>query len=116
MDTIEYKGYTGTVEYSKEDNCLFGKVLGIPKSALSYEGEGVSELVDDFHNAIDDYIAECEARGIEPVKPFSGSLNVRISIEMHEKIAVASKSEGISINAIIKRALDRDYKKTKFAY
>lgn len=116
MDTIEYRGYTGTVEYSKEDNCLFGKVLGIPKSSLSYEGEGVNELIEDFHNAIDDYIAECEVRGIEPTKPFSGSLNVRIPVEMHEKIAIASKSEGVSINAIIKRALERDYKKTKFAY
>ena len=26
MDYLEYKGYKGSVEYSKEDNCLFGKV------------------------------------------------------------------------------------------
>jgi len=116
MDAIKYKGYTGTVEYSKEDNCLFGKVLGIPKSSITYEGVCVDDLISDFQNAIDDYIAECEVRGIEPAKPFSGSLNVRIPVEMHERIAVISKSEGISINAIIKRALERDYKKTKFAY
>jgi predicted HicB family RNase H-like nuclease len=28
MDFLEYKGYKGSVEYSKEDNCLFGKVQG----------------------------------------------------------------------------------------
>ncbi len=116
MNTIKYKGYTGTVEYSEEDNCLFGKVLGIPKSSLSYEGESVNDLINDFRNAIDDYLAECDARGIEPTKPFSGSLNVRIPIEMHERIAIASRAEGVSINAIIKRALEREFKGTKLAY
>jgi hypothetical protein len=24
MDFLEHKGYKGSVEYSKEDNCLFG--------------------------------------------------------------------------------------------
>lgn len=35
---LSYKNYNGTVEYSKEDKCLFGKVIGL-KSLLSYEGE-----------------------------------------------------------------------------
>lgn len=29
MGNLKYKGYTGSVEYSEEDNCLFGKVLGM---------------------------------------------------------------------------------------
>lgn len=37
---LSYKNYNGTVEYSREDNCLFGKVVGI-KSLLSYEGDSV---------------------------------------------------------------------------
>ena len=31
MDFLEYKGYKGSVEYSKEDNCLCGKVQGISR-------------------------------------------------------------------------------------
>jgi predicted HicB family RNase H-like nuclease len=34
---LEYKGYTGTIEYSKEDDLLYEKVLGI-KGLISYEG------------------------------------------------------------------------------
>lgn len=45
---LSYKDYNGTVEYSKEDNCLFGKVVGI-KSLLSYEGDSVKEL-EIMHN------------------------------------------------------------------
>lgn len=46
-DLLFYKNYNGTVEYSKEEKCLFGKVVGI-KSLLSYEGDSVQELEQDF--------------------------------------------------------------------
>lgn len=53
---IEYKGYVGTVEYSKEDGEVFhGQVLGV-RDSITYEGATFQELVDDFHNAIDQYI------------------------------------------------------------
>lgn len=48
---LSYKNYNGTVEYSKEDSGLFGKVIGI-KSLLSYEGDSVKELEQDFQNVI----------------------------------------------------------------
>lgn len=44
---LSYKNYYDTVEYSKEDSCLFGKVIGI-KSLLSYDGDSVKELEQDF--------------------------------------------------------------------
>ena len=64
-DLLSYKNYNGTVEFSKEDNCLFGKVIGI-KSLISYEGASVKELEQDFHNAVDEYLEDCKERNIEP--------------------------------------------------
>ena len=52
-NTMEYKGYIGSVEFSAEDNILFGKVQGI-RSLISYEGKTVYELINDFHGAVDD--------------------------------------------------------------
>ena len=92
MGYLEYKGYTGSVEYSEEDNCLFGKVLGMSKHAITYEGQDVNELKSDFEGAIDDYIASCEARGVEPCKPYSGTFNVRVSPEIHSAIAALAKN------------------------
>ena len=55
MKTLTYKGYIGSIEISDEDNCLFGKVLDLPKDTMiSYEGETVSELKEDFIGAVDD--------------------------------------------------------------
>ena len=65
MKTLTYKGYVGSIEISDEDNCLFGKVLDLPKdTAISYEGETVADLKEDFKGAVDDYIAHCKEAGI----------------------------------------------------
>ena len=61
MSLLNYKGYTGSVEFSQEDNCLYGKVLGMKKDCISYEGETVSELVSDFEGAVDEYPPRMEA-------------------------------------------------------
>jgi len=65
---IEYRGYTGTIEYTAEDDVLFGSVLGI-RGLISYEGDSLSSVKKDFIEAIDDYLEMCESKGIEPEKP-----------------------------------------------
>ena len=55
MNIIECKGYIGSVEFSKEDNLFWGKVQGV-ESLVLYEGKNKEELVEDFHNAVDEYL------------------------------------------------------------
>ena len=59
-NTIQYKGYIGSIEFSEEDRLFYGKVMGI-RSLISYEGKSAAELIDDFHNAVDDYLEMCAA-------------------------------------------------------
>ena len=54
-NTIQYKGYVGSVEFSEEDRIFYGKVMGV-RSLTSYEGENEKELLNDFHAAVDDYL------------------------------------------------------------
>ena len=65
---IEHKGYTGTIEYTAEDDVLFGKVVGI-RGLISYEGRSISEVKSNFVDAVDDYLLVCEAECIKPEKP-----------------------------------------------
>ena len=66
MGYLKYKGYTGSVEYSEEDKCLFGKVQGLSKDSITYEGSTVEELTADFEGAIDDAInAAISSTGVE---------------------------------------------------
>ena len=59
-DFLKYKSFLSSVEYSVDDNCLFGKVMFI-KSLLTYEGETLQELEKIFHQTIDNYLADCQA-------------------------------------------------------
>lgn len=59
MKTIRYKGYTGSISFSKEDNVYYGKLLDVP-ALVSFEGSTEEELLDDFHNAVNEYIESSE--------------------------------------------------------
>ena len=108
MKTMRYKGYIVSIEISEEDDCLYGKVLGLPHNiAITYEGDTVAALRQDFNNAVDAYLVSCEQNGIQPQKSYTGTLNVRISPETHLRIALLANREGMSINAYIKQALDK---------
>ena len=48
MNTLEYKGYKGTIE--TEDDTLFGYVLGLKNAIISYEEKNIDELRDDFRD------------------------------------------------------------------
>lgn len=102
---LEYKGYNGTVEYSSEDNVLFGKVIGI-KSLISYEGQSVEALRADFEGAVDAYLEFCEETNTEPEKTYKGSLNVRFSPETHRKATLIAFSEHISLNQFIENSVN----------
>lgn len=106
MNTMKYKGFIGSVAYSEGDNVFFGKVEGI-NALVNFEGESVSELTQAFHDAVEDYLIYCEEEGILPHKSYTGTLNVRISPETHSRIAILAGRAGISINAFIKQALDK---------
>ena len=103
-NTMEYKGYVGSVEFSETDEMFFGKILGI-RALISYEGTNAKELVEDFHGAVDAYLEMCSEIGEEPEKAYKGSFNIRISPELHKKIAVYAMSQQVSINSLVERAL-----------
>jgi len=108
MERLEYKGYIGSIEYNINDNCLFGKVVGLdPKTCITYEGNTASELYADFKGAIDDYLEFCRSKGIKPKKSYSGTLNIRIPSEIHGRIAMLAEKKGTSINAIIRESIER---------
>jgi predicted HicB family RNase H-like nuclease len=101
---LHYKDYTGSVDFSEEDAVFHGKVIGI-KALVSFEGDSVSAITEDFHNAVDEYLKFCAAKGKEPEKPFKGSFNVRISSELHRKLALTASARGVSLNTLVEDAI-----------
>lgn len=107
MNTLKYKGFIGSVDFSEEDNVFFGKIEGID-GLVNFEGSSVDELKSAFHEAVEDYLAYCKEEGIVPHKSYSGTLSIKISPDIHRQIALLANKAGVSINAFIKQALNRE--------
>lgn len=116
MGQLKYKGYTGSVEYCGEDNTLYGKVLGMGRVGITYLGQTPDELKKDFEGAIDFYIETCREEGTEPVKPYSGKMNLRMPSELHESIARVASALGVSINDTIIKGMEEFVSKPQFAH
>jgi len=101
---LHYKDYIGSVEFSETDGVFHGKVVGI-KSLISFEGNSVSAIIKDFHNAVDEYLDFCAETGKQPEKPFKGSFNVRIGADLHRKAALAASARRISLNTLVEDAI-----------
>ncbi|MCR5574360.1 MAG: type II toxin-antitoxin system HicB family antitoxin [Bacteroidaceae bacterium] len=108
MDYLEYKGYKGSVEYSKADNCLFGKVLGMSGDLITYEGNTIDELRQDFEAGIDSYLEACEADGIKSKKPYSGRFVIRMTSDLHSRIAMMAADKGTTINELINHIIMKE--------
>jgi len=101
---LHYKNYTGSVSFSEEDACFHGKVIGI-KALISFEGNSVNSITSDFHKAVDEYLGFCALKKKEPEKPFKGSFNVRISADLHRKLAITAHTRGVSLNTLVEDAI-----------
>lgn len=99
-NTMTYKGYTGTVEFSEEDGCLFGRVIGI-NDIISYEGQSIPEIRQDFQEMIDWYLKDCASRGKQPDKPFSGAIMVNIEPKLQERLEQQALETGLTFSEIV---------------
>ena len=102
---IEYKGYTGVVEFDPELSLFAGHVIDL-RDEIYFEGESVEELTASMRRAVDHYLRVCEVRNEEPERPFSGKLNLRLGPDLHRAAAVAAAAEGESLNAWLTRVVE----------
>ena len=109
MNTMTYKGYTARIEFDERDDLIVGHVIGLPDTErISFEGESIQAAREDFHNAIDFYLAECAEAGKTPKQPASGRFMLRLPPSLHANLAAYAKAQGTSLNALAERVLRRE--------
>jgi len=86
-NTLTYKGFFATVEFSDEDNLLFKKF---------------------FKEAVNDYIEICKQSNKPCHKSFKGSFNVRVKPEVHQRAARLATMKGISLNQLVQNAIEKE--------
>ena len=103
---MEYRGYHTKVEYSAEDEMLYGVIMGI-KSTIVFGGKSIDEFKTAFCESVDGYLDLCERRGLSPEKEFRGVFNLRVSPEMHRELVLTAEKQKKSLNATIIDACER---------
>lgn len=114
IDMMEYKEYYGSVHYSDEDKCFFGKIEHI-RDLVSYEGHDVISLRKAFENSVTDYLETCKSRHKAPDKPFKGSFNIRTSPELHRLAYIYAQEKKMNLNQVVISALEKYLPKLRSA-
>jgi len=92
-----YKGYVPEVWYERDDKTFHAIAQGI-RSVIHAEAETLEEIQKEFELSVDTYLDVCKEEGIEPQRPKSGNIAVRIAPEIHEMVADAANADAKSVN------------------
>lgn len=106
MTTMQHEGYVATIELDEDAGLFHGEVINT-RDVLTFQGRTLDELRTAFADTIADYVDWCRARGKEPERPYSGNFMVRLSPELHRRVAAAAARKGVSINGLVADALER---------
>ena len=103
---LVYKGYHTKVEFDSEALILRGKIEGI-NDLVDFECDNIKDVEKEFHEAVDDYLEFCKEVGKTPDKEYKGTFNVRISPELHKKLATVAMKNGDTLNASVEKAIQQ---------
>ena len=106
-DLLKYKGFIGSVKFAAEDDVFYGKIEGV-NDLITFEGESVQELKSAFQSMVDEHIKDCEIENKPLKKSYTGSLNIRLTPKIHHKAAEKAIIEGITLNQLIKNAIEKE--------
>ncbi len=106
MSILTYKGYQGSFEYDPDADLFHGDVLHI-NDVITFQGRSIDELKAALADSVEVYLEYCVKKGRAPNKPFSGSFNVRMTPEVHQRIAMQAARDGVSLNKWVAGTLEK---------
>ncbi len=96
-NTLEYKGYTASINFDAEGGVFYGIVEGI-RGSISFHADNVAQLQEEFKVSIDYYLESCARLGKKPEKPGDSKLTLRMAQSIRAAINAAAERAGESTN------------------
>ena len=100
--------YLRIVEWSEEDQCFIGRVPGLTMGGV--HGKNEAKVYEKLGTLIDEWIEIHKADGA-PLpratagKKYSGRFNIRLGETLHERLAIESIKENVSLNSYCVKVL-----------
>lgn len=105
-NTLTYKSFIGSLQFSAEDKTFFGKIEGI-NDLVTFEGKTVEKIITNFHESVDDYLELCKLKNKDPHKSFKGSFNVRVNPQVHAMAYHTAKALKLSLNQFVQKSIEK---------
>lgn len=104
-------GVKAVIHYDPEIEMFRGEFTGLNGGADFY-GKDVDSLKREGEISLRVFLEMCQKDGVDPYIKTSGKFMVRLPSDLHRRAAVAAKASGISLNALVERALSRELNHT----
>ncbi|WP_353929646.1 type II toxin-antitoxin system HicB family antitoxin [Okeanomitos corallinicola TIOX110] len=101
---VNHDHYTYRITWSSEDQEFIGLCAEFP--SLSYLSENRNTALEGITNLVKDILVDMEQNGEEipiPIseKSYSGKFQVRITPELHRRLAIEAAEEKVSLNRYV---------------
>lgn len=106
MNVMTVEGFNARIEYDPDTDLFRGEILGLNGGADFY-GKSPKELRAEFKKSLAVFLEVCAEKGLEPRRSYSGKFNLRIPVELHERLSIVAQAEGKSINTVAQEALQQ---------
>lgn len=105
---VDPKHYTYRVTWSVEDGEFLGLCAEFP--SLSHLDDSQASALEGITRLVADIVADMQATGEAPPVPiadreYSGRFQVRITPELHRRLAVRAAEANVSLNRIVSNQL-----------
>lgn len=102
---LKHSHYIAEVTCHEDAGVFHGCTINT-HAVLTFVGGNVEELREAFAETIADYREWCKERGVEPERPYSGTLSLRIPPDLHRRVAEQAAKAGENINQFIAERLE----------
>ncbi len=107
--------YSYIVEWSDADGCYLGSIVELEKNMTC--GDSPEEVITNLKKALEAYINTSLANNMEIPEPlklsdFKGNITYRTTGLTHYRLAKTAKMKGVSINALIEEAVNKNLQET----
>ncbi|MYL82349.1 toxin-antitoxin system HicB family antitoxin [Desulfovibrio aerotolerans] len=109
MNALTHMGYVGIFDYDPGDEAFHGRVMGM-RDTIHFCGKSIDDLKKSLAVGVEDYLALCAEDGVQPEKPYSGKIGLRLNADLHRLAATVAKAEGKSLNTWIMETIERQAK------
>jgi predicted HicB family RNase H-like nuclease len=104
---MQYKGYLAAIEYDESVELFHGRVVNAGDYPVAtFEASDVAGLKREFRISVEDYLAFCKEKGLEPAKPYSGTVSIRLGSTFHRRATLRSMEDGMSLSDWVKKAIE----------